>query len=229
MASKLTATSLKRLDGVHPDLVKVVKHAAATTNMPIAFQVIEGVRTLARQRLLVKRGASRTLRSRHIPAPNGLGHAVDLVAIVAGRVSWEVPLYHDIADAMRLAARQLGVPVEWGGEIWPGFFDGPHFQLPWDEYPGIKAISDPPVERPTIKELATLLPGSHGEAVASLQNDLTRLGFALTPDGQFGAKTRAAVLAASARLLGQGKETHLVTASLRDKIARAARASEGRR
>ena len=60
MAHKLTAASLKRLTGVHPDLVKVVKHAAATTNMPIPFQVTEGVRTLARQKLLVRRGASRT-------------------------------------------------------------------------------------------------------------------------------------------------------------------------
>ena len=77
--------------------------------------------------------------------------------------------------------------------------------------------------------MATLLPGSHGEAVAALQNDLTRMGFALTPDGQFGPKTRAAVLKASARLLGDGKATHLVTAALRDRIARAARASEGRR
>jgi peptidoglycan LD-endopeptidase CwlK len=223
---KLTATSLKRLKGVHPDLVKVVKRAAEITKQD--FQVIEGVRTLARQRQLVKRGASRTLRSRHIPAPNGLGHAVDLVAMVGGRVSWEVPLYHVIADAMRLAARQLGVRIEWGGD-WKGFFDGPHFQLPWAEYPGVHAVSDPAPEQPTIKEMATLVPGSHGEDIVALQSDLTRMGFILTPDGQFGPTTRAAVIAASARLLGDGKATHIVTSALRDKIARAARAAEGKR
>ena len=145
MAS-LTAVSLKKLAGVHPDLVKIITRAAEISPQP--FQVTEGVRTLNRQRRMVATGASRTLRSRHLAAPNGLGHAVDVVAMIGGRVSWELPLYHRIADAVKQAARELGVPVEWGGD-WKGFVDGPHFQLPWDRYPGTKSVSQPAPPAPT--------------------------------------------------------------------------------
>ena len=43
-------------------------------------------------------------------------------------------LLEKIAAAMKEAGRDLGIPVEWGGD-WKGFKDGPHFQLPWKEYP----------------------------------------------------------------------------------------------
>lgn len=215
----LTQTSLKRLDGVHPDLVRVVKRAVEITT--VAFQVTEGVRTPARQRALMKLGSSKTLRSRHLVAPNGYGHAVDLVAMIGGRVSWEEPLYHRIADAMKQAAGELKAPLEWGGD-WRSFFDGPHFQLPWAAYPGVKPGEGAPApEPPTDAELATLAPGSKGEAVAALQRDLNALGASLKEDGDFGPKTRAAVLRVSARLTA--RPTDIVTASLREKIAKAAR------
>jgi hypothetical protein len=41
------------------------------------------------------------------------GRAIDVVAYIGNRISWELNLYDDIADAMRLAA----------------FIDGPHFEL----------------------------------------------------------------------------------------------------
>lgn len=218
MAVTLTQASLKRLDGVHPDLVKVVKRAAELTTQP--FQITEGLRTLSRQRELVKKGASRTLKSRHIAAPNGLGHAIDVVAMVGGRISWEVPLYHRIADAFKAAAREMGVPLEWGGD-WASFFDGPHFQLPWGTHPGIGSIKDPPLPQPTDRELATLVPGSKGDAVKALQENLTRLGRDIGRiDGDFGPKTRAAVKAVSACLTG--KETDIVTVALADAIRKAA-------
>lgn len=213
----LTKSSLKRLEGVHPDLVRVVKRAAEASG--VAFQVTEGVRTLARQRALMKAGSSKTLKSRHLVAPNGYGHAVDLVAMIGGRVSWEEPLYHRIADAMKDAAFLLRVPIEWGGD-WRTFFDGPHFQLPWATYPGA-GLGEAAPEPPAPAELATLMPGSKGEAVAALQADLVALGAALKADGDFGPKTRAAVLRVSATL--QAKPTDIVTAGLRDKIAKAAR------
>ena len=74
-------------------------------------------------------GASTTMRSRHLS-----GHAVDLGAIVDGQVRWDWPLYHQLAVTVKLAAMQLGVPLEWGGD-WESFKDGPHWQLPWAEYP----------------------------------------------------------------------------------------------
>ncbi len=127
MAFALGARSLKALEGVHPDLVRVVKRAIQVTDTD--FTVTEGRRTLARQRELVAAGASRTMRSRHLT-----GHAVDLAALVAGSVRWDWPLYGKLNLAMQRAADELGVTVEWGGS-WKTFKDGPHWQLPWDRYP----------------------------------------------------------------------------------------------
>lgn len=126
MTFSLSAKSLSRLDGVHPKLVAVVK--LAITISPIDFAVLEGVRSIERQQALVKAGASQTMRGRHLS-----GHAVDLGAIVDGQVRWDWPLYDKIAVAVKEAARQLGVPIEWGGD-WK-MRDGPHFQLTWREYP----------------------------------------------------------------------------------------------
>lgn len=131
----LTARDRQRLDGVHPDLVRVVLHAAQTPGCP-RFCVIEGVRTRARQAELVKQGASATLNSRHIRAPNGYGHAVDLAPLDAsGNVSWAWPHYYPLAAAIKAAAAECGVPIEWGGD-WRKFKDGPHWQLPWTDYAG---------------------------------------------------------------------------------------------
>lgn len=122
----LSKLSLSRLEGVHADLVKVVKRAIAITE--VDFRVSEGLRTKARQAELVKAGASQTKNSRHLT-----GHAVDLVAMVGLEVSWDWPLYYKIANAVKQAAKELNVPIEWGGD-WKSFKDGPHFQLPWGKY-----------------------------------------------------------------------------------------------
>ena len=119
--------SVMRLKGVHPDLVKVVQHAIEIS--AVDFTVLEGLRTIERQRELVKAGASQTLKSRHLT-----GHAVDLGAWVDDQVDWSWPLYDKIAKAMKTAAADLKIPLEWGGD-WKQFKDGPHFQLPWKDYP----------------------------------------------------------------------------------------------
>lgn len=123
----LSPTSLKRLQGVHPDLVKVVKRAAEISD--VDFMVTEGLRTLERQKQLVKAGASKTLKSRHLN-----GHAVDLAVLLNGKLSWDWPLYYKLAKWVKQAAAELKVPIEWGGD-WRSFKDGPHWQLPWKEYP----------------------------------------------------------------------------------------------
>jgi len=127
MGFSLSARSLKSLEGVHPDMVKVVKRAIQITD--IDFVVTEGLRTTAKQKQLVAAGASQTMRSRHLT-----GHAVDLAALVAGKVRWDYPLYGKLAVAMKQAAKDVGVNIEWGGD-WKSFKDGPHFQLPWTQYP----------------------------------------------------------------------------------------------
>lgn len=119
---KLGLRSRIRLRGVHADLIRVVERAIG--NSEVDFTVLEGVRTVDRQKILVASGASRTMHSRHLT-----GHAVDLGALLGGKVRWDWPLYYKIAHAMKRAARELDIPLEWGGD-WETFKDGPHFQLP---------------------------------------------------------------------------------------------------
>ena len=125
MPFTLSPRSEQRLAGVNPDLVRVVRRAAEISE--VEFVVTEGLRSKARQKQLVSSGASKTMNSRHLT-----GHAVDLAAVVAGKVRWDWPLYYKLADAMKQAASEVGVAIEWGGD-WVSFKDGPHFQLPWNE------------------------------------------------------------------------------------------------
>lgn len=127
MAFELSRASRAKLEGVHPDLVRVVERAITLTQ--VDFRVIEGLRTRARQAQLVAAGASGTMNSRHLT-----GHAVDLGALVAGRIRWDWPLYDQIAAAMKQAADDLDIALEWGGD-WRRLKDGPHFQLRWRAYP----------------------------------------------------------------------------------------------
>lgn len=149
MAFKLSKRSLARLEGVDERMVRVVKTAISFSN--VDFGVIQGLRTIEEQRELVAKGASQTMKSKHLD-----GLAVDLMAYVGSRGSWELSLYDDIADAMKLAAIEEGVSLRWGAawqindiREWDGtmqdamdayidlrrsqgrrpFIDGPHFEL----------------------------------------------------------------------------------------------------
>lgn len=123
----LDGRALKNLTGVHPDLILVVKKAITLT--AVNFTVTEGLRTLTRQKELLTAGATRTLKSRHLT-----GHAVDLAAKVGNDIRWDWPLYEKIASAMLAAAKELQIPVIWGGS-WKTFKDGPHFELDVKTYP----------------------------------------------------------------------------------------------
>jgi len=121
MSFRLSERSMKRLAGVHPRLVALVREAAALS--PVDFMVTEGLRTPERQAVLVRAGASRTQRSRHLT-----GHAVDVAALVEGQVRWDWPLYPRIAGAFKAAAARQGTAIVWGGD-WTRLRDGPHFEL----------------------------------------------------------------------------------------------------
>ena len=130
MAFKLGPRSLLNLRGVHPDLVRVVKRAISIS--PLDFTVIEGRRSIARQKELVAKGASKTMRSRHIH-----GFAVDIAPYIGGQVRWDWPLYDQLAEVIKTAAKLERVKLEWGGD-WVSFKDGPHWQLPSVSYPDPK-------------------------------------------------------------------------------------------
>ena len=149
MAYKLSTKSQERLMGVEPELKEVVYEAIKVTK--IDFGVIEGVRTEEKQKQLVESGASQTMKSKHLE-----GRAVDLMAYIGGRGSWELNVYDEIADAMKEAAIKVDVAVRWGAawtvtdiREWKGtmeeamnsyidtrrgqgrrpFIDAPHFEL----------------------------------------------------------------------------------------------------
>jgi len=124
MGYTLGNKSRRRLYGVHPDLVLVVNKAIEITTQD--FTVLEGLRTLERQQQLYNTGKSKTMNSRHLT-----GHAVD---ISPWPITWDWDHFYPIADAMKQAAEELEIPLEWGGD-WQSFPDGPHFQLPHKDYP----------------------------------------------------------------------------------------------
>jgi peptidoglycan L-alanyl-D-glutamate endopeptidase CwlK len=146
--------SLEKLKLVHPDLARVVKRAINLTEQD--FTVVEGLRTLERQKELVATGKSQTMKSRHLD-----GHAVDLAPWVNGTIDWNTTSHFDaVAEAMRKAAIAEKVEVLWGAS-WDlalnyrvssadaleaylhdckvkgkkPFLDRPHFQLTWKAYP----------------------------------------------------------------------------------------------
>lgn len=150
MSFKLSKRSLARLEGVDERLVTVVKYAISATK--VDFGVACGLRTIEEQRKLVASGASQTMNSRHIG-----GFAVDLMAFVGDRASWELNMYDEIADAVKEGAQTVGVPIRWGAawhindiRKWNGsmeeamneyvdrrraegrrpFIDAPHFEIP---------------------------------------------------------------------------------------------------
>jgi len=127
MSFRLSSRSRARLVGVHPALIAVVEAAIARTR--VDFMITEGLRTAERQAALVKAGASRTTRSRHLT-----GHAVDVAALVEGQVRWDWPLYGRIAEAFKAAALDLKTPLIWGGD-WKTLRDGPHFELDRKAFP----------------------------------------------------------------------------------------------
>ena len=127
MSIVLGERSLSRLHGLHPDLVRVVKKAAAMSD--VDFTVLEGLRTIDRQKELMAQGATKTMNSRHLT-----GHAVDLAPMIGGTVRWDWALYHRLAKTVKAAAAAEKVPITWGGD-WRTFKDGPHWELPWKEYP----------------------------------------------------------------------------------------------
>lgn len=119
----LSQRSLDRLQGVNQSLVKVVKRAIEISEYD--FMVVEGLRTIETQKEYVKKGVSKTMNSFHLT-----GHAVDLAPLENGAIDWnnKKGQFDSVAKAMKQAAKELNVAIEWGGE-WKSFVDKPHFQV----------------------------------------------------------------------------------------------------
>ena len=127
MAFVLSDRSIKILDGVHPDLQKVVQ--CAIRHSVIDFVVTEGLRTPEDDAKLFERGVSKYEHSRYVT-----GHAVSVNPYIDGAISLHWPDHRLVAKAMKECAEQCGVPLEWGGD-WVRFRNGQQYQLPWEIYP----------------------------------------------------------------------------------------------
>ncbi len=110
MTFVLGKASEANLIGVHPALICEVRYAIKRT--AVDFSVVEGLRSLERQKKLVAAKASRTLDSYHLT-----GDAVDLAPYVDGKLAWQKPLALEVARMMLFASRDLTVPSVWGG-VW---------------------------------------------------------------------------------------------------------------
>lgn len=114
--------SEKRLKGVKPNLIKVVRRADEITTQP--FRVVQGNRTLAEQKRLYAQGRTRpgpkvtwTLNSRHIG-----GNAIDFAALVRGQISWNAKYYPAVVKAFKQASKELKIPIiagaDWKARDW---------------------------------------------------------------------------------------------------------------
>lgn len=151
MTRKFGSRSLKNMVGIHPDLRRVLDRALQDS--PLDFSVIEGLRTLERQKQLVASGASQTLNSRHLT-----GHAVDLLPIGPnGKGAFDWPLYDQLGPAVKAAAEAEGVALVWGGD-WKKFRDGPHFELDRAVYPAgeWETKAKPPAPRSSAAQSTTV-------------------------------------------------------------------------
>lgn len=133
----LTARDEAHLKKVHPDLARVFRRAAAMwPHKDQVFFITCSIRTIEEQRKLIAAGASRTMRSRHLPGKtNKLSHAIDIAIKVNNKVRWDWPLFVQASKTIKAAAKAERVPIE-AGVDWVKFKDGPHYQLPWANYPG---------------------------------------------------------------------------------------------
>jgi len=124
---RLSQRSVSRLNGVHPDLVKITKLALKKSKYD--FGISEGVRTQALQDYYVSKGRSTTRHGLHLIQKDGYSHAIDFYVLdERGKVTWKIGYYRKVMQAFVHAAIELGYPIDLGG-LWQSFVDGPHVQL----------------------------------------------------------------------------------------------------
>ena len=127
MGFTFSERSLRNLQGVKPQMQKLAKDALAISE--VDFMITEGLRTSERQKELVAKGLSKTMKSKHIT-----GDAIDVVPYPVDWNDWKK--FQKINEAFKAAATASGVRYRWGGD-WNSngsskderFLDGPHFEL----------------------------------------------------------------------------------------------------
>ena len=127
---KFSKRSADKLATCHPDLQKVMNEVIKHYDITI----LEGVRTVERQRELVEQGKSKTMRSKHLSQLDGYSHAVD---VALWPIDWnDREKWIMFAGFVKGVAAAIGVKItsgiDWDDDMSikdHSFFDGPHFQL----------------------------------------------------------------------------------------------------
>lgn len=127
---KYSRRSLDRLSTCDDRLQDVFKEVIKYVDCTI----IEGVRTIEQQKEYVRRGVSKTMRSKHLPGPDGLSRAVDVAPYP---IDWKNKerFYLFVGFVKGIAASKgikLRVGADWDGDFTTrdqSFHDLPHFEL----------------------------------------------------------------------------------------------------
>lgn len=119
MGFKLSDADERKLVGVDPRLVRVVRRVALLVDQP--FRVTEGVRTLQRQKQLYKEKKTKTLNSKHLT-----GRAVDVAPLVNGVPSYDWAQYKRLVAVAKQVAKETETPMAFGYD-WG--WDAPHWEL----------------------------------------------------------------------------------------------------
>lgn len=132
MPYKFSQKSLDRLEGVHPDLVRLAHKAIEISK--VDFGISQGRRTLEEQKNLYAQGRTEpgkivtwTMNSKHLPQKDGYGHAIDIACYIDGKLSWDDKYYVEVSKYFEQAGRILGIKYTWGGS-W-GTPDKPHYEV----------------------------------------------------------------------------------------------------
>lgn len=186
---KLDQESLKKLSQINKRLQNVVKRAAEKSEQ--VFKVIEGIRTLERQKQLYSQGKTQTLNSNHLT-----GNAVDIAPVVDGKISWDWKYFYPIAKAVDEAADELNIKLTWGA-AWNGTTED------WDDP---KSATEGYIKLRRSQDKNAFLDGPHWEIpredqnidnksdkIKDLQKLVNKYGANIKEDGIIGQKTKEAV------------------------------------
>lgn len=126
---KLGRKSLKHMIGLHPYLAFAVHEAIKRSKVDFIILSTGGVRSdelqlglWAKGRTIAGRKVTWTKDSRH-----QYGLAVDVVAYVDGKPSWDEKYYDEIARAMKEVIAEYNLPIDWLFDL--RGVDKPHWQI----------------------------------------------------------------------------------------------------
>ena len=183
-----------KLKMVEPDLVAWLTAFEKDNNYELTSKgidivVTEGIRDLATQKKYLAEGKSKTLKSKHLANAHGLSQAIDLAFSINGKINWNDTTWLTKAGLhFEAYFKAKNTKATWGGD-WnkngntkdEKFLDMPHYQLDLL-----------PTQEPVV--VSTIEYGDQGEIVKTIQNLLIKKGYQLIPDGDFGDKTKNAVI-----------------------------------